>query len=151
MHEPDEITFEVSGDPVPQPRARVSTWGGRGRAYVEARHPIHAYRQAIALAATIAARGGWTRAGGPVALEIEFIFSRPPSHLTKSGEPRSTARPFPPKCDWDNLGKGVSDAIKTSGCVFYDDDQVVDGRVRKRYAETGEPARTIVSVRRLAP
>jgi len=144
----DALTFTIAGPPVPQPRPKISTWGGRGRAYVEARHPIHAYREAIALAATIAARGGWVLTDGPVVLEVESIFARPPSHLTKTGEPRSGAPAFPPKCDWDNLGKGVSDAIKSSGAVWRDDDQVVEGRVRKRYAARGEPARTVVVIRR---
>lgn len=145
----DAITFTVPGPPVPQPRPKISTWGGRGRAYVEARHPIHAYRQAIVLAATVAARGGWTKADGPVVLEVEAILARPPSHLTKTGEPRASAPAYPPRCDWDNLGKGVADAITDSGSVWLDDDQVVDGRVRKRYAASGEQARTVVTVRRL--
>jgi len=42
----------------------------------------------------------------------------------------------------------VADAITDSGSVWLDDDQVVDGRVRKRYAAKGEPARTVVTVRR---
>ena len=144
----DALTFTVPGPPVPQPRPKISTWGGRGRAYVEARHPIHAYREAIALAAQIAARSGWDKADGPVVLEVEAIFGRPPSHMTRSGEPRSTAKAFPPRCDWDNIGKGVADAITTAGSVWLDDDQVVDGRVRKRYAGPGELARTVVTVRR---
>lgn len=144
----DALTFTIPGPPVPQPRPKISTWGGRGRAYVEKGHAIHAYRQAVELAAQLAARGGWQATEGPVVLEVEAVFARPPSHLTKTGEPRSTAPAFPPRCDWDNLGKGVSDAIKTSGAVFVDDDQVVDGRVRKRYAAKGEPARTVVTVRR---
>ena len=45
------ITFSVPGDPVPQPRARVSTVGGFARAYVPARHPVHEYREAVAMAA----------------------------------------------------------------------------------------------------
>ena len=145
----DAITFTVPGPPVPQPRPKISTWGGRGRAYVEARHPIHGYRQAVELAATIAARAGWTYTDDAVVLEVEAIFPRPPSHLTKTGEPRAGAPAWPPRCDWDNLGKGVSDAIKKCGKVFHDDDQVVDGRVRKRYAQLGEPARTVVHIRRV--
>lgn len=143
------ITFVVPGDPIPQPRPKISTWGGRGRGYIEARHPIHAYRQAIVIGATVAARGGWQRFDGPVILEVEAVFSRPPSHLTKGGDLRTTAKAFPPRCDWDNLGKGVSDAIKDARVVFFDDDQIVDGRVRKRYAVGGEAARTIVTIRRV--
>ena len=145
----DALTFSVPGPPVPQPRPKVSTWGGRGRAYVEARHPIHAYRQAITLRAGMAAKASrWAVEAGPVQLEVEAVFERPPSHRTKSGLSRS-AKQFPPRADWDNLGKGVADAITDAGAVWHDDDQVVDGRVRKRYAEAGEAARTIVTVRRL--
>lgn len=142
----DAITFTVPGQPVPQPRPRISTRGGFGRAYTPTGHPITAYRQAIALAARVAAAGR-TPAAGPVVLEVVAVFGRPPSHLNKSGEPRASAPAWPPKCDWDNLGKGVSDAITDSGAIWTDDDQVVDGRVVKRYAQAGEEPRTIVTVR----
>ena len=141
----DSITFTVAGQPVPQPRHKVSSRGGFARAYIEARHPIHAYRQAIAL---IAKGAGWQPQEGPIALDIECIFGRPPSHLTKAGLAKG-APAIPPKCDFDNLAKGIADAITDSGGVWRDDDQVVDGRCRKRYAERGEQARTIVTVRRL--
>ena len=149
MDAPHTLTFSVPGPPVPQPRPKISTWGGRGRAYVEAGHPIHAYRQAVELAATIAASGGWEYTDDAVVLEVVAIFPRPPSHLTKTGVPRAGAPAWPPRCDWDNLGKGVSDAVARCGKVISDDDQVVDGRVSKRYAAPGEPAQTIVSIRRL--
>ena len=45
------ITFHVEGQPVPQPRVRVSSAGGFARAYVPAKHPVHAYRKAIEAAA----------------------------------------------------------------------------------------------------
>ena len=140
----DEITFHVPGQPVPQPRHKISTRGGFGRAYIEARHPIHAYRQAIALAAKAAARN--RREGGGVCLEINFVFARPASHWTKSGLAKG-APEIPPKCDWDNLGKAVSDAITDSKAIWLDADQVVDGRVRKRYAERGELPGTTVTAR----
>jgi Holliday junction resolvase RusA-like endonuclease len=144
----DALTIVVPGQPVPQPRPRVSTWGGRARAYVDARHPIHAYRQDIALRASVAARAaGWGVLGGPAVVEIEAVFGRPPSHLTKSGRLTASAPAYPPKCDWDNVGKGICDAITDSKAVWRDDDQVVDGRVRKRYARPGEQPRTIVVVR----
>jgi Holliday junction resolvase RusA-like endonuclease len=140
----DAITFTVPGQPVPQPRHKISTWGGRGRAYIEARHPIHAYRQAIALAAQAAGRK--RREGGGVSLEINFVFARPPSHWTKSGLAKG-APAIPPKCDWDNLGKAVSDAITDSAAIWIDDDQVVEAVVRKRYADRGELPGTTVTVR----
>ena len=143
------ITFAVPGPPVPQPRPKISTWGGRGRAYVEARHPIHAYRQAVELAAAASAgRANHKPSGGPVALLVEAVFERPPSHMNGGGTLRAGAPEYPPKCDWDNLGKGVCDAITASGAVWHDDSQVVDGRVVKRYSSgPADKARTIVTVR----
>ena len=147
MNEPDEITFEVGGQPVPQPRVRVSTRGGFGRAYVPKTHPVHAYRESIVL---VARSAGWSSGptGGPVEVGILALFSRPPSHLTKSGAPRASAPQWPGRADVDNLAKAVLDAIGDSGAFWGDDDQVVELRVAKRYAD-GAPARTIVSVRRL--
>ncbi len=146
------ITFEVPGQPVPQPRPRISTRGGFGRAYVEKKHPIHVYRQAVQLAAVAAARSRRHEpTDGPIVLEVVAVFGRPPSHLAKDGSPRASAPAFPPRCDWDNLGKGVSDAIGDSKAIWLDDDQVVDGRVVKRYAAPGEQARTVVTIRRPPP
>lgn len=147
MAETVEITFEVPGDPVPQPRPRVSTWGGRGRAYTPAGHGIHAYRQAIALVAKTA---GWAEgpASGPLAVEIDAWFRRLPSHLTAAGQVRPKAPAWPPRADVDNLAKGVLDAITDSGAFWVDDDQVVELTVRKAYARPGSPGRTIVTVRR---
>lgn len=138
-----EWTFTVPGQPVPQPRVRVSTRGGFARAYVPGKHPIHAYRQAVQLAAPKTLGHPSTAA---YQLEVEAVFARPKSHLSRAGVKPSAPR-FPPKCDWDNLGKGVCDAL--TGILWPDDDQVVDGRVRKRYAEPGEQAHTTVTVRRL--
>jgi len=138
-----EWTIVVPGQPVPQPRVRVSTRGGFARAYVPGRHPIHAYRQAVQLAApkTLGGNPDWA-----FVLEIEAVFGRPASHLRR-GVPKPDAPAFPPRCDWDNLGKGVCDAL--TGLAWKEDDQVVDGRVRKRYAGPGEEAHTRITVRRV--
>lgn len=138
-----QITFVVPGQPVPQPRVRVSTRGGFARAYVPSKHPIHAYRQAVQLAApkTLGSPGN-----AAYALDIEAVFARPASHSTRRGLKADAPR-FPPRCDWDNLGKGVCDAL--TGLIWLDDDQVVDGRCHKRYAEPGEVPHTVVTVRRL--
>jgi Holliday junction resolvase RusA-like endonuclease len=143
------ITFSVPGQPVPQPRPRISTRGGFGRAYVEKAHPIHVYRQAVQLAAIAAARDYRHKTtDNHVVLVISAVFARPPSHLAKDGTPRASAPAFPPRVDWDNIGKGVSDAITDSGAIWLDDDQVVDGRVLKRYAYFGEQARTVITITR---
>lgn len=136
------IELTIDGQPVPQPRHKVSTWGGRARAYIAARHPIHAYRQAIGLTAKSRIAkplDGW------LIVDIKCFFARPDSHLTKSGLAKS-ARAFPGGiADWDNLAKGVCDAMK--GIAFHNDHQIVDGRARKFYAAIGERPRTVISIR----
>lgn len=137
-----EWRLTVIGDPVPQPRPRFSARGGFARAYTPTKHPINAYRQAVADA--------WSEQQlvllcGPLVVDIEAVFARPKSHLRKNGLAKG-APAYPPKCDWDNLGKGVCDAL--TGLAWQDDDQIVDGRCRKRYAEPGEVGHTRMTVRR---
>jgi Holliday junction resolvase RusA-like endonuclease len=129
------ITFSVPGDPVPQPRPRVSTAGGFARAYVPKGHAIHAYRLAVALAARAA---GVTEAGGPVSVIIDAVFARPKSHLNKSGV--KAAAPALPRPDVDNLGKAVLDALQE---VMGDDSNVSRLVIEKSY---GQEARTTVRI-----
>lgn len=144
-----EITFEVPGPPVPQPRPRVSTRGGFARAYTPKGHGIHAYREAVELLAT---SSGWAEGptDGPMAVEIDAYFPRPPSHLNRAGDVKPAA-PARPRADVDNLAKGVLDAITDSRAFWLDDDQVVELVIRKGYARPGAGGRTIITVRRLPP
>ena len=129
------ITFSVPGDPVPQPRARVSTAGGFARAYVPSKHPVHAYRHAVQVAAIDA---GLDKADGTVEVIIDAVFARPKSHVTKKGV-KATA-PRVPRPDVDNLAKAVLDAI---GPILGDDTQVRRLVVEKSY---GTEARTTVRI-----
>jgi len=138
------ISLEIPGQPVPQPRARISTRGGFGQAYTPTAHPIHAYRQAVQIAALAA--GAKTGRGGPVRLSIEAVFARPPSHWTRTGLSKS-AKPWP-RGDGDNVAKGVQDALTDAG-VWTDDDCVVDMRIVKRYASRHEAARTVIVIEEL--
>lgn len=124
------ITFEYAGDPVPQPRPRVSTAGGYGRAYVPQKHPVHAYRAGIAAAAK---RAGVQPVNGPVGVVIDLVFARPKSHLTKSGVKSSAPRL--PRCDVDNAAKAVLDAL--TGVAWNDDSQVARLVVEKTYSTEG--------------
>lgn len=123
------VTFEVLGDPVPQPRPRVSTVGGFGRAYVPKSHAIHAYRQSVALAAKAA---GLVDNAQPVSVVIDAVFARPKSHMLKSGvKPSAPALPRP---DVDNLGKAVLDALQD---VMGDDTNVARLVVEKSWGTEG--------------
>lgn len=129
------ITFTVPGDPVPQPRPRVSTRGGFARAYVPSTHPVHAFRKAVAAAAQGA---GLTATGEPLNVVIDAVFERPKSHLRKSGV-RDDA-PRLPRPDVDNLAKAVLDALQD---VMGDDTNVARLVVEKSY---GTEARTTVRI-----
>ena len=120
------FTFVVNGEPVPQPRARISTRGGFGRAYVPAQHPIHDFRAAVAAAAVAA---GVIRSVDRVRILVVCSFARPKSHYLKSGL-RATAPAFV-KCDVDNLLKGILDAL--TGICYEDDRQVEGALVLKRW------------------
>lgn len=130
------ITFTVPGEPVPQPRPRVSTRGGFARAYVPAKHPVHAYRAAIANAARAAGAGVH---GEPVGVLIDLVWERPKSHLRKNGVKPDAPR-FP-RCDVDNAAKAVLDAL--NGVAWEDDSQVWLLTVAKQY---GTEARTVVQI-----
>jgi Holliday junction resolvase RusA-like endonuclease len=124
------ISFSIPGDPVPQPRPRVSTVGGFGRAYVPASHAVHGYRRAIAALAKVA---GCEPHPDPVNVVIDFVFGRPKSHLCKSGV-RADA-PALPRCDIDNMAKAVLDSL--NGVAWDDDCQVARLVVEKSYGTEG--------------
>ena len=129
------VTFSVHGEPVPQPRPRVSTRGGFARAYVPKEHPVHAYRKAIAEAADEA---GLVAQDEPLNVVIDAVFERPKSHLNKAGV-KPTA-PRLPRPDVDNLAKAVLDALQD---VMGDDTLVARLVVEKSY---GQEARTTVRI-----
>lgn len=122
------ISFTVPGDPVPQPRARVSTRGGFARAYVPAKHPVHAYRQSVALAAKLA---GLQPITDPIQVCVVSVFERPKSHVTGRGVVKATA-PRVPRPDVDNIAKAVLDALGD----FFDDTLVESLQVSKSYGTT---------------
>ena len=129
------ITFTVAGEPVPQPRPRVSTRGGFARAYVPKQHPVHAYRQSLAAAARDA---GLSESGEPLNVVIDAVFERPKSHMRKSGVKADAPRL--PRPDVDNLAKAVLDALQD---VIGDDTNVARLVVEKSY---GTEARTTVRI-----
>jgi Holliday junction resolvase RusA-like endonuclease len=131
----DAITFCVLGNPVPQPRPRVSTAGGFARAYVPSTHPVHAYRKAIADAAD---RAGLVPQIEPLRVSIEAVFERPKSHLLKRG--LKPDAPVLPRPDVDNIAKAVLDALQP---VMGDDSMVARLTIEKRY---GQEARTVVEI-----
>jgi len=125
------ITFTVEGDPVPQPRARITVRGRHGHAYTPGDHKIHGYRAAIAAAAVEA--GATPTDAAPITLIIDLVFSRPKSHYRKSGL-REDA-PKLPRADCSNCLKGIEDSL--NGVALVDDTQVGRVVVEKSWGTEG--------------
>lgn len=129
------ITFVVPGDPVPQPRPRVSTRGGFARAYVPSTHAVHPYRQSIAMHAHAA---GLRQTSDLLEVDIVAVFARPKSHSTRKG--LKSDAPALPRADVDNIAKAVLDALRDS----FDDSNVRRLTIEKRYDDEGS---TSVAIR----
>jgi Holliday junction resolvase RusA-like endonuclease len=128
----------IPGEPIAQPRVKVSTKNGFARAYVDAKHPIHAYKQAIRLAYVNA---GGEVLQGPVEIRIACWFERPKGHSKKR---RQSREPKITKPDADNLGKAILDALNE---IAYDDDgQVYRLTVEKWYIGLNDSIGTEIEV-----
>jgi len=138
------ISFTVAGEPVPQPRVRVSTRGGFARAYVPSKHPVHDYRRRLGIAAKAA---GLRPAAIPLVVAIVVAFGRPKSHASKSGLRKGA--PVLPRADVDNLAKAILDAMQeddTGEPIMGDDSRVARLIVEKKYAPIGESGTTRVVI-----
>ena len=119
-----QVSFFVHCEPVPQPRAKVSTRGGFARAYIDANHPSISLKDAIRDSVR-----GCKRLEGPIACELEFFFERPKSHTKKQRmNDWHTGRG-----DIDNLQKLVFDALNK--IAYEDDKQIVSVMAIKRWVE----------------
>lgn len=138
------IEFTVHGKPIAQPRHRVAVVGGTGRAYLPAKHPVHAWKQAVELAARRAMAGALIHEPmtGPVAVYLRFFFERPKSQQRKTiDQPMEWHTKKP---DADNLAKAVLDGL--NGVLWDDDAQVVHLSVTKRITANGDPSHMMVEV-----
>jgi Holliday junction resolvase RusA-like endonuclease len=130
----EQIRFRVPGAPRPLMRPRFS----KGRVYNPSTGDM---RDFLRVAKPSAPRV--LAAGGPLSIDLEFVFARPASHLTKAGVLRASApRLHTNMPDVDNLVKLVLDAL--NGEFYRDDRQVIEISARKRYTQGREPAGTDV-------
>jgi Holliday junction resolvase RusA-like endonuclease len=128
----------IPGEPIAQPRVKVSTKNGFARAYTERDHPIHAYKQAIRLAYVNA---GGEVLEGPVSIRIACWFERPKSHSKKRRQDRE---PKTTKPDLDNVGKAILDALNE--IAYNDDGQVYRLTVEKWYVGPNDLIGTVLEV-----
>ena len=142
----NEVSFEVSGDPVAQGRPRFSNRGGFVRAYDPKKS--RDAKQHIRYFATQSMRETASEPlNGPIIMKVQFGIMMPKS-LERKRTPRQrewrTKKP-----DLDNLVKTVKDAC--SGVVFLDDNQVVKVVAEKIQCAQGEAPFTRVLFRELEP
>jgi len=139
----DRVAFTVAGAAAPQGSKRHV---GKG-VLVEASKRVKPWRNDVRMVAGLAMSGDpWE---GPVAVEVDFRYRRPASHLRTDGVSLSaTGRRFPCPTgsgDVDKLLRAVLDAL--TSIVFHDDRQVAQVVACKQWGDRDE-ARVVV--RRLA-
>lgn len=128
-------TFDVTGLPKAQPRAKATTWGG-GRARMYTPPTAEQWKHAVAEAALEAIPADRMPIGVGVGLSLVFYLPRPKRLLTKANAGRCSV-PHLARPDLDNLEKAVKDALKDGGVVV-DDCQVFKVNKIKVYADAGE-------------
>lgn len=126
------IAFTIPGQPVAKGRPKFARRGAHVVAYTPAK--TASYENLVKMAAATA-MCGLQPTGAPVALSVTLNLQIPASWSKKrraaaaAGTICATKKP-----DADNVLKGIKDGC--NGIVWADDAQVVDIRLRKRYAET---------------
>lgn len=125
------ISFFVPGVPVGKGRPRITTRGGKPRAYTPAKTVN--YESEVATVAHSAMDGSDPFAG-PVALTITATFPIPPSwKKAKQEEARAGRLWHTSKPDGDNCLKALGDAL--NGIVWNDDSQVSRCAFAKVYGD----------------
>jgi Holliday junction resolvase RusA-like endonuclease len=134
--------FTIPGKPQAQARHRtrvVTTKGGKSFAMNYDPKESKDWKSKVAI---FAQKAGVQPIQGPVCVTVFAVMPRP-KRLCR----RSDAEGFLPcesKPDWDNIGKGICDAL--IGVAFADDSQVISGRVIKMYHEKDGVPRTHVLI-----
>lgn len=126
----DEIIY---GEPIAQPRPRVTVRGKFPHAYTPAKHPVNNWRDTLRLRAQEWARNGGKMICRPHAVWMHVIFYfQPPKGFKISENIDHTKKP-----DLDNLIKAVTDSLNQ--IVFEDDSQISQCWTEKNYTCDGQP------------
>lgn len=121
------IELDIYGEPAPQGSKKVI----RGRLIEASGDKLKRWRKAIAQACSDYQAENILL--GPVAVEVAFYLTRPPSV-------KQTKRPFPiVPPDLDKLSRALLDGIGQSEAIWGDDSQVVMLRAYKYYADNRDP------------
>lgn len=134
------ISFTVPGIPISQPRQRHAMIAGHVRNYTPSKHPVQAFKAAIAMAAGEQMSGPLIESA--VCVSVTAFFPRPKSKVWKKRPmPRETHTGKP---DLENVIKAVQDAL--TGVVWRDDSQVCQLQAEKYVCGGDEAPRTLVKI-----
>lgn len=140
------ISLWIGGEPVAKGRPRISSFGGKARAYTPA-----ATRKAEERIASLW-QGECIEQGVPIMVTVSAYHERPKSHRLVSGplSKAGVASVFPTKRpDLDNIVKLVLDGL--NGVAYHDDAQIVNLIAERRWAALGEEPGVQVVVQRVRP
>lgn len=138
----NEIQFVVPGQPVGKGRPKFARRGNFVTAYTPEK--TASYENLVKIKAEQAMKDRGVIKGA-VCVEIRLHVNMPQSWSKKKQALAVAHQIYPTsKPDTDNVIKGIFDAL--NGIVWFDDKQVVDLYVAKRYSET---PRAIVNIREL--
>ena len=109
--------FHLLATPVAQPRPRAVRMGLSGTRIITAasKHPINAFKAAIR--SEVIGRFQGPVLTGPLGMELDFVMPRPKAMMWKT---KPTPRQWysAKTNDWDNLGKGLCDALNLAQVRF---------------------------------
>lgn len=134
--------FTVPGVPKGQGRPRFRTITPIGAKPFSMAYDPKESRNWKQVVQETARHAGVQQIAGPVRLVVTAYMPRP-KRLCRKKDPQH-ALPALCKPDFDNIAKGVADAL--IGVAYADDSAVVDGRCLKMYHEIGGMPRTEVMV-----
>ena len=125
------IAFSVAIDGRGKGRPKFTSRGGFARVYTDAKTRTY---EATIKEAGKAAMAGLGPLHGPLVLKVRVRrpILKSANKTQKALMLRDRIRPVS-KPDWDNYGKAACDAL--NGVVYFDDAQIVDGRIIKVFSE----------------
>lgn len=143
----EQIKLTILGEPTPQPRHRHFSRGKGDKSFVQTYDP--AKQKKNSFLSIVHDQAPESPFDCPLAVEIEFYFSRPKNHYgtgRNEGVLKSSAPKFHTnkRFDIDNLMKFCLDALNK---IFWTDDGIIcAGEIKKYYAKEGESPRTIITI-----
>ena len=135
-----KVKFTVLGEPQGKGRPRFRSTGKFVQTYTPDR--TASYENLVRLEYRRQCKDYRFLDGTAIDMRITAYFAIPKSASKKKRQEMLEHRIRPQKrCDWDNIGKIISDSINE--IAYKDDAQIVDAQVRKFYSDTPKVVVTI--------